>query len=149
MKTSLPTSKTPQEIEDEARTWIGTPFVDRGRVKGVGVDCGGLIYELFRPCISAPPAFPYYPSDWPLHRDNEIYLDFMQPFVEEIDFPEQADITMWRFGRNFSHGTLMTKRNTYIHAYGYRAHGSVQENAPSFFSGRACKHFRFLGLDRS
>lgn len=32
----------------EARSWIGTPYHHQGRVKGVGVDCGGLIIEVGR-----------------------------------------------------------------------------------------------------
>jgi NlpC/P60 family putative phage cell wall peptidase len=30
-------------IVEEARTWIGTPFKHQGRIKGLGVDCVGLI----------------------------------------------------------------------------------------------------------
>ncbi len=30
-------------IVAQARTWLGTPFHHQGRVKGVGVDCAGLI----------------------------------------------------------------------------------------------------------
>ena len=32
-----------QQIVDEATTWIGTPFVHQGRLRGVGVDCAGLL----------------------------------------------------------------------------------------------------------
>ncbi len=32
-----------QDIVREARTWIGTPFHHAARVKGVGVDCAGLL----------------------------------------------------------------------------------------------------------
>lgn len=31
------------DIIAEARTWIGTPFLHQGRIKGQGVDCVGLI----------------------------------------------------------------------------------------------------------
>jgi len=31
------------EIVQEAKTWIGTPFKHQGRVKGLGIDCVGLI----------------------------------------------------------------------------------------------------------
>jgi cell wall-associated NlpC family hydrolase len=39
---------TPAEIILEAETWIGTPFKHQGRVKGVGVDCYGLVIEVAR-----------------------------------------------------------------------------------------------------
>lgn len=36
---------TRQDVVDEARKWLGTPFHHQGRVLGVGVDCVGLISE--------------------------------------------------------------------------------------------------------
>lgn len=38
----------PSEIIAEARTWLGTPFHHQGRVKGVGVDCIGLVVGVGR-----------------------------------------------------------------------------------------------------
>lgn len=40
--------KTPQDIIDEARTWLATPFHHQGRVKGAGVDCVGLVIGVAR-----------------------------------------------------------------------------------------------------
>lgn len=34
---------TRAEVAAEARTWLGTPWAHQGHMKGVGVDCGGLI----------------------------------------------------------------------------------------------------------
>lgn len=34
---------TGDEIVNQARTWLGTPWHHAARCKGVGVDCGGLI----------------------------------------------------------------------------------------------------------
>ena len=36
-------SVTAQMVLDEARTWLDTPFHHQGRLKGVGVDCIGVI----------------------------------------------------------------------------------------------------------
>ena len=36
------------EIVRCARTWIGTPFHHQGRLRGVGVDCAGLVIEVAR-----------------------------------------------------------------------------------------------------
>jgi cell wall-associated NlpC family hydrolase len=35
-------------VVDEARSWAATPYVHQGRLKGVGVDCGGLVIEVGR-----------------------------------------------------------------------------------------------------
>ena len=39
---------TRMEVVEEARTWIDTPFKDQGYMKGLGVDCIGLIKGLAR-----------------------------------------------------------------------------------------------------
>jgi cell wall-associated NlpC family hydrolase len=36
------------EIEREARRWLGTPFVAGASVRGAGCDCGGLLAGVFR-----------------------------------------------------------------------------------------------------
>ena len=32
-----------QAVVEQARTWLETPFRHQGRVKGIGVDCAGLV----------------------------------------------------------------------------------------------------------
>lgn len=39
---------TRAEFIAEARTWLGTPFHHQGRLKGVGVDCAGLVIGVAR-----------------------------------------------------------------------------------------------------
>ena len=34
---------TKEDVVREAKTWLGTPFHHQGRLKGVGVDCAGVI----------------------------------------------------------------------------------------------------------
>ncbi len=38
------------EIAAEARTWVGTPAVWQGRIKGVGTDCKGLVAGVAAAC---------------------------------------------------------------------------------------------------
>ena len=35
------------EAVDEALTWLGTSYHHQGRVKGMGVDCGALVCEVY------------------------------------------------------------------------------------------------------
>ena len=103
------------------------------------------MYELVKPFLSLPP-FPNYPEDWAMHRENEIFLSFLMPFVEEVDTPSHGTVTMFKFGRNYGHSAFMMKDGRYIHAWGGGYQGSVQIDHPSFFqkkSGQArdCRHF--------
>lgn len=120
----------------EAMTWKNTPFHHKGRKKGIGVDCGGFIYEVFKHTIGIPhEAFPaHYAEDWALHRDDEIYLDFMRPYVKPVNRPGIGDVIMFKMGRAFSHGTIYIGGNKVIHAYGRTTHGSVLVSPLSFFN---------------
>jgi len=46
---------TRAQVVAEARSWIGTPYVHQGSVKGVGCDCIGLIIGVAR-CLGMPEA---------------------------------------------------------------------------------------------
>ena len=35
-----------EQIVEKARTYLGTPFHHQGRVKGIGIDCVGLVVEV-------------------------------------------------------------------------------------------------------
>lgn len=137
-------------LETEARTWLYTPYLHKGRVKGVGVDCGGILYELYNPWLGPFKPFPdNYPPDWALHKEgHEIYLDFVMDYVEEIEEPVAGGFSLFHYGRNYSHAAIFTAKGTYIHAYGNNRTGSVRESRPSFFTigktaekPREAKHF--------
>ena len=118
----------------EARAWMHTPYQHKGRIKGVGVDCGGLIYQVFEPFLGPFKPFPTdYAPDWALHQENEIYLDFIMPYVERVAAPVKAGLAMFKVGRNFSHGTICTGTGKYIHSWGKNGHGCVTESSLNFF----------------
>ena len=53
------------EIEDIARSWIGTPYVHQASVKGVGCDCLGLLRGVWRELRGEEPEdAPPYAPDW-------------------------------------------------------------------------------------
>ncbi len=64
-----------EEIITEARSWLETPFHHQGRVRGVGVDCIGLIVEVARalklPSASGGLVADYDERDYPREPDGE------------------------------------------------------------------------------
>ena len=97
----------------EARRWIGTPYHPCADVRGAGVDCGMLIVRVFVDTLCCPPFDPRpYPPDWHLHRSEERYLGFVldncreRPDGEAI---EVGDIMVFRFGRCWAHGGIVTE----------------------------------------
>ena len=50
---------------DEARAWIGTPYVHQASVRGGGTDCLGLLRGVWRAvCGGEPEPVPAYTRDW-------------------------------------------------------------------------------------
>lgn len=93
----------------EARKWIGTPYHSCADVRGAGVDCGMLIVRTFVDCGLIAPFDPRpYPEDWHLHRSEERYLGFVLERCVEVAVPKSGDIAVFRYGRCYSHGAIVT-----------------------------------------
>src|SRR5213078_3479197 len=116
---AAPMNDARQTVIAEALTWIGTPFHHAARVKGAGVDCLMLLAEVYERAGIAPHIEPpFYVPDWHLHRDAERYLDGLTRYAREIAGPLlPGDIALFRFGRTFSHGAIVTAWPRVIHAY--------------------------------
>ncbi len=101
------------EIISEARTWVGTPFHHQGRVKGVGVDCAGVIVGVARDLDILNHTFIGYgrePSNGKLGKELEKYCD-------RIKEKAPGCILLMRFKTEPQHLAIYTDRNTIIHAY--------------------------------
>jgi NlpC/P60 family putative phage cell wall peptidase len=104
----------------EARSWIGTPYHHAADLKGVGVDCAMILVRVF--CdLGLVEAFDPrpYTRDWMLHRDDERYLGFLLARAREVTAPGAGDVVLFRFGRCFAHGGIVTANNplTIVHAF--------------------------------
>ncbi|KMO44404.1 hypothetical protein VQ03_03210 [Methylobacterium tarhaniae] len=104
----------------EARRWVGTPYHPGADVHGVGVDCGMLLVRVFVDTGLVPAFDPRpYPQDWHIHRDDERYLGFLFGRTREVPAPGPGDIVMFRHGRTYSHGGIVTAAEplTLVHAF--------------------------------
>lgn len=93
----------------EARSWVGTPYHDAGRVKGAGVDCGQILILTYAACGLIDDFEPgYYAPQHHMHSNDEIYLGHVLRYAHEIPGPPgDGDIVMFRFGRVYSHGGIV------------------------------------------
>jgi cell wall-associated NlpC family hydrolase len=97
----------------EADTWKGTPYRGWSAVKGGGVDCGQLIYAVYRACGLVPAV--ELPKDYSLqvaqHRASTEYLSFVDQFCREIPEEEArpADIVLYKLGLGYSHGGIVVE----------------------------------------
>lgn len=107
-------------IVREARKWIGTPYHNCADVRGVGVDCGMLLVRVYVDLGLTAQFDPRpYSADWHLHRSDERYLGFVDERATEVPRPESGDICVFRWGRCYSHGGIVSNVEplTIIHAF--------------------------------
>lgn len=114
-----------------ARSWIGTPYRHRGRIRGAGVDCAMLAAEVYREA-GVIPDFPIedYPPDWHLHRDAERYLGYVLEHAREVSIGEvnAGDLVLYRIGRAFAHGAIVDGAGWPAIVHAWQPAGSVIED---------------------
>lgn len=136
------------KIDAEARSWLDTPYVPHGRVKGVGVDCGHLLWAVYSTIAEGLPLPPeQYAPDWALHTTEEKYLDFIMPFVRQVPKVSPGGFSLYHVGRAYSHAAIFLSDGFYIHAWGRLRAGRVMKSHPrimefySMKSGFPTQHF--------
>ena len=132
------------KVIEEARTWIGTKYAHRGRSKGKdgGVDCAQSIYLIFRECgLCEEMALTEYTPDFFCHRGVERYMETVLQHCREVKEPHPGDIALFKIGRIFAHGGIVTKWPFIIHAS--RQAGNVLEERATtgWLAGRQVKFF--------
>lgn len=108
-----------EAVVAEAMTWLRTPYHHMGDIKGVGVDCAMLLVRIYGSVGVIPNDLDPrpYPSDWHLHRSDEVYLGWVTQYGTVVQAPAPGDVAMYRFGRCYSHGSIVVAENTVVHSY--------------------------------
>ncbi len=106
----------------EGLTWVGTPFRDCADIKGPngGVDCAMMLVRASVDSGLLPPFDPRpYPPHWHLHQNEERFVKIIKDdlHAREIDVPRIGDVTVFRFGRCFSHGAIVMSSEYVLHAW--------------------------------
>lgn len=125
-----------QDIVDEARKWLGTPYVHQASVKGAGADCLGLLRGVWRAVMGhEPEAVPVYSMDWSEPQGEErMWAAARRNLVEKsIETLTPGDILLFRMREDgvAKHLGIVSQPDPvlrFIHAYS--GHGVV-ENALS------------------
>lgn len=135
-----------EEVIGLAGGMCGTPYVPRGMIPGLALDCGTLLWHVYKELIPLPMFPADYPSDWALHQEDTRYLDWIAPFTTEVRRPIRGGISVFKYGRSFSHGAIVVDRKNFIHAWGREKFGCVQKSHINFFhqpvgQPRTVKHF--------
>lgn len=93
------------------------------------MDCARIILEAFVGAgLVERFSLPRYSHDWHLHRDEERYLGEVERYLrwyDGVDTPLEdrpdyraypGDVLVWRVGRTYSHGAIVTEWPYVVHA---------------------------------
>lgn len=107
-----------ERIITEAESWVGTRYEHQQRVRGHGVDCAQLLCAVYEDAGQIEHIEPAYATQWFQHSGEERYVEWLMKFADEITAEEArpGDVIVWKFGRSFSHGGIITVPGWVVHA---------------------------------
>lgn len=111
---------TREQVVAEAESWLNTPYLHQGFVKGRegGVDCAMILVGVYQPLGLLPADLDPrpYPMQWHLHRSAERYLEWFTRHARRVDVPQVGDIALYKYGRTVSHSGIIVDSENVIHA---------------------------------
>ncbi len=107
-------------LKDCAASWLNTPFVPHGKVKGAGVDCVHLCAEIYRECgLWTGYEFPKYTMDGGHHIERSQiirWIDASKQFVE-VPAPAVGDVLCFKIGKTEHHAGILVAKDLFVHCW--------------------------------
>lgn len=147
---------TPQQVVDCARSYVGTPFQHQARIKGLGLDCIGLILCVARDLGIAdsegaqidPHEYPAYSAD-PLH--GAVHAECCRRLIRKpLSEMRAGDIVTMRVPIEPCHVGIIADRGGVlyiIHAYNGGTFKTVEHILDDAWRKRIVGVFRFPGVE--
>jgi cell wall-associated NlpC family hydrolase len=133
---------TGQDLVDEARSWLGTPFRKCVPVKGLGCDCAGLLLACAQAVGLSDGAMPRYSQ--PVHPEQ--VFAYLQQHLEHVCGEAYAgDVVLLQFSGQAIHLGLTTAEGTLIHSW-ERAGCVVEHAYDAFWQEHTAAVYRWRGL---
>ena len=116
------------KIAELAKTWLNTPYLHMGRVRGAGADCAMMPLEVYTEAgVLSPTSIEFYSQQWALHREREVYLELVEKAIAGTSIhqvapppertPIPGDFLLFKFARTYSHGAIVIAWPLCIHAH--------------------------------
>lgn len=140
------TMHTRQDVVDEARRWLGTPYRHQASLKGRGCDCLGLIRGLWRFLYDLEPETPpAYTPDWAEANGDETLAEaghrHLLAIQSEEALPGDVLLFRWQAHCPAKHAGILSSDAHFIHAQS----GAVVSEVPltGWWRRRISHVFRF------
>ena len=112
------------EVVNEARSWLDTPYHDQASLKGVGCDCLGLVVGVWKALYGSalPQKIPAYSRFWGEVKGDELLLRAVKNYLVERPleaFEEPGNVVCFRMvpGADCKHLGITGYSECFIHAY--------------------------------
>ena len=140
-------------IVEEARTWIGTPYVHQMAMRGAGTDCLGLVRGIWRAIVGQEPETPpAYSMDWSEPQGQELLWGAALRHLAVKDRAEPAlgDVILFRMrdgsvAKHLGIQSELGQAPRFIHAYS--GHGVVESPLSAPWARRVVARFQFPDLE--
>jgi len=127
------------DLYSVAMSYIGTPHINGGNIKGAGLDCCTLIAQIYKEWLGVDIPIEFgYSADWFCRRDcEEILLPYLEKYFEQINTIEPGDIISYRWGHaKYAHLAMYIESNTVVHCQADVGVEFTDLDNPYFISGR-------------
>lgn len=136
---------TGRQIVKEARTYIGTPFHHQGRLKGIGVDCVGLLTGV----VKALGMLDYDNTTYSRDPDGATLMNELKKVADEISIQTAAigDVLVFWISsktKKPQHLAIKTEKGI-IHTYAH-VRKVVETSFDSVWTKRLVAAFRMKGV---
>lgn len=132
-----------QQIVDEARTWINTPFHHQGRVKSVGADCAGVLVGVGK----ALSLTEFDTTDYAKQPNANAMTKILNEHMIRIPVNEATigDVLHFCFDREPQHVGIITDIGI-LHAYA-QVRKCVEHSLDDVWKSRIRGAYRFKGVE--
>ncbi|MEW5708785.1 MAG: peptidase P60 [Pseudomonadota bacterium] len=136
---------TRADIVAKAREYLGTPFHHQGRVKGVGVDCAGLVI-----CVARDLGLTDFDTiDYGRHADGARMRALLEAHLERVPFSEArpGDVLYLWFVKEGQHLAFLTELDPPYVLHATAAYRKVVEHRlDETWRARVAGAYRFPGV---
>ncbi|MEM6385777.1 MAG: NlpC/P60 family protein [Pseudomonadota bacterium] len=133
------------DVVEEARRWLGTPYLHQAATRGAGCDCLGLLRGVWRAVQGGDPPVPPYTPDWDEVAGDDLLLKAARDFLLEKSKAPLAigDVILFRMrhGAVAKHLGIYSGTDSFIHSYS--GHGVVESRLSAPWQRRVAATFQF------
>lgn len=127
------------ELKELALSYVGTPHINGGNIKGAGLDCCTLPANFFQEAGLGEFEINFgYSADWFCKKPcEEILLPYLEKYCQRVEDPRVGDVISYRWGRaEYAHLAVYLGDNLVLHCKAANGVEITETDAPCFYDSK-------------